>query len=125
MNHAPTILVIDDLSGSQSMLCQILLDAGYSVRALPTREATLRVLPDARPAIVLMEWSADGVGADRFIQYIRQHSDTDVVIMTTEDRFAKAAEACGVVYILRKPFQVEQLLNTIDSCVCRRLLQAI
>ena len=108
------------------MLCQILLDAGYSVRALPTREATLRILPDTRPAIVLMEWRADGISADRFIQTVRtQCSESEVVVMTAEDRFVKAAEECGVRHVLRKPFQVEQLLYVVDACVCRRLVQAM
>jgi two-component system, response regulator, stage 0 sporulation protein F len=125
VSHAPTILVIDDGSGLQSLLCQILLDAGYSVRALPTREATLRILPDCRQAIVLMEWKAEGITAERFIDAVRRlGGETEIVVMSAQDRAMQAAEACAVKYILRKPFQVEQLLTVVDACVCRRLVQA-
>jgi len=126
VNHAPTILVIDDRSGLQGMLCQILLDAGYTVRALPTREATMRILPDCRPAIILMEWKAEGITAERFIESVRaQSSETEIVVMTALDHAVKCAEACGVRHVLRKPFLVEQLLYVVDACVCRRLVQAL
>ena len=64
--------------------------------------------------------------AERFINSVRaQSAETEVVVMTPLDRDFQCAEACGVRHVLRKPFQVEQLLNVVDACVCRRLVQAL
>lgn len=117
MPHVPTIIVIDDQTGLQGLLCQILLDAGYSVRASAQRSLALKILEEAQPAIVLMDWRHDGMSARQFVEIVHtKFPDVEFVVTTTHEGAIDAASDVGVRHVLRKPFQVDNLLTVVGNC---------
>lgn len=117
MTHVPTIIVIDDQTGLQSLLCQILLDAGYSVRASAQRSLALRVLEEGQPAIVLMDWRHDGMSARQFVEIVQsKFPDVEFIVTTTHEGVVDSASELGIRHVLRKPFQVDNLLAVVNNC---------
>jgi CheY-like chemotaxis protein len=120
VTHVPTIIVIDDQTGMQSLLCQILLDAGYSVRGTAQRSLALKVLDEGHPAIVIMDWRHDGLSgmtARQFIDIVhKKYSEVEFIIMTTHEGAAQSASDIGIRHVLRKPFQVDDLLSVVGNC---------
>jgi DNA-binding response OmpR family regulator len=102
----------------QALLCQILLDAGYSVRSASDRMYALRLLRETNPAIVVMDWRHDGMSARGFIASAEgECSNVFFVVTSTNDEDAVLASDLGVRHTLRKPFNVDQLLKAVEECV--------
>jgi hypothetical protein len=117
VSRVPTIIIVDDRTGLQGPLCQILLDAGYSVRAAAHRSLALKMLHEKTPAIVLMDWSHDGMSAGEFIEAAQaQFSDVEFIITTAHEGGVQSAGDMGVRHVLRKPFQVDGLIEAVGSC---------
>ena len=117
VKHVPTIIIVDDRTGLQSLLCQILLDAGHSVRAAAHRNHALKMLHERTPAIVLMDWGHDGMSPGRFIDAVQaQFNDVEFIVTATHESGAQAAEDLGVCHVLRKPFQVDGLIEAVGLC---------
>jgi len=120
VTQVPSIIVVDDHTGLQGLLCQILLDAGYSVRSAAHRTGALKMLDEKTPAIILMEWKQDGINAMTARQFIdsvhREHSDVDFIITTTREGAAQSAGDLGIRHTLLKPFRVDQLIDAVANC---------
>ena len=117
MTHVPTIIIVDDHTGLQALLCQILLDAGYSVRSAAHRPAALKMLQEKTPAIILMDWRHDGMSARQFIDSVQQQCcEADFIITTTTEPGVQAASELGVRHVLRKPFRVDELIEAVSAC---------
>ena len=116
----PNIIVIDDQTGLQGLLCQILLDAGYSVRSTAQRSMALKVLDEGRPSIVIMDWSQDGISgmtARQFIDIVhKKYVEVECIVTTTHEGVAESASDIGIRHVLRKPFQVDELLSVVGNC---------
>jgi DNA-binding NtrC family response regulator len=120
VTHVPTIIVIDDQTGLQGLLCRILLDEGYSVRTAAQRSLALRILDERQPAIILMDWRHDGISgmsARQFVDIVHsKYSDVDFIVTTTHAEAAEAASDIGIRHVLRKPFQVDEMLSVVGNC---------
>lgn len=118
--HVPTIIIVDDHTGLQALLCQILLDAGYSVRSAAHRPAALRMLQEKTPAIIVMDWRHDGMSARQFVESVHQQfSEVDLIVTTTNEPGAHAASELGVRHVLRKPFRVDELIDAVGNCAAQ------
>jgi DNA-binding NtrC family response regulator len=117
VSHVPTIIVIDDHTGLQGLLCQILLDAGYSVRTAAHPTHALRLLREKTPAIVLMDWRHDGMSPRELIDAAQaQFEGVKFVVTTTHHEEAEAADDLGVRHILQKPYNVDELIEAVSQC---------
>jgi two-component system response regulator QseB len=119
MEPHPYILVVEDDAAIGGLICEVLTDAGYSVRLDSTEVRTLPAIAAQPPALCLVDLYLPGRHGLEVIEHLRTHglAPAPVVVMTTSTNDAKRARAAGVP-CLDKPFDLAELL----ACVARYVL---
>ncbi len=109
------ILIADDNHFYRCALEATLTEWGYDVTAVADGEAAWAVLQaDTAPKIAILDWmmpKADGVEVCRRLRSVPRHEPTYVIILTSRDGKASAAEALegGADDYVTKPFDRGEL----------------
>ena len=116
------ILVVEDNENTRRLLETILRGAGYEVTPAPDAEEGLRVLHgDAPVHLVLLDLFLPGADG---IQFLRAHAEMEadrqppvIVVSATEDMdtLRPQLRELGAKLALRKPFDVQELLNGVKQ----------
>lgn len=115
-----TILVIDGSVMCRELLAKALETEGFSVACAPTCADALRILPDVRPGVIVL----DPAGADeglRFLEVLRRNPASrslPVALLTeiTDKTFVRGAGVLGVRdYILKQKFSLAELLTRLQK----------
>ena len=109
------ILVIDDDPGILAMLRDLLESEGLIVRTASNGEEALDALSEMAPSLILLDMRMpvlDGWGfAER---YRAQALPYPIVVMTAAESAKRWAEEIGATGYIAKPFDVNELLQTIE-----------
>ena len=119
------VLIVDDDDDVREAMIDVVESDGRRVFSASSGSEALEKLDDAelpRPCIVLLDLTMAPMNGEEFLTRLQARSDVNqfpVVIMTASDR-GDAWEQLGppVVAVLRKPFEIEELLaalNRIDA----------
>jgi CheY-like chemotaxis protein len=119
----PTILIIDDNEDLRETLVAVLEDEGYAILVGEDGVSGVRIFAESRPDLVLTDLIMPNGNGFETIRQIRA-IDTSARILAMsggslinkEDYLATAA-ALGAMYVLPKPFEVEQLLQAVARCL--------
>jgi len=118
----PTVLCIDD-DRLVLGVCTTALEAhGYRVVMATNGRAGIAIAEKERPALILLDIvmpGMDGFDVCRQLRADPAFRHTPIVIMTAmnePDLEAKGAEA-GATLSIRKPFDPEQVVSTVDQCL--------
>jgi CheY-like chemotaxis protein/HD-like signal output (HDOD) protein len=117
------ILVVDDEESICRMCVALLSKGGYDVTAASDAFGAMREVRDNHYDIVLSDIRMPGVSGETLIERVRQvRPDAMPIIMTGFPtlELAASAPAKGVYAFLTKPFQADDLLQTIQQVVDRR-----
>jgi len=111
-----TVLIVEDSPDSAEMLRLVFGKAGCPVIAVHSAEEALRLLPSARPGLIVSDIGLKGISGNRFIQEVRQlpeFSNTPAIALsgfaTVQDR--DEALAAGFDEHVAKPIEPEVLLD--------------
>ncbi len=120
--HAGTVLVVDDAPDSLRMLCDALMQEGYTVLVARDGEQALARLAAVAPDAILMDAVMPGLSGFETCQRIKAHagwSAIPVIFMTglsdTADVVA-GFDAGGVDYVV-KPVRIEEVLARLTTHV--------
>ncbi len=118
MPRRDTILVVDDNPDELRFLVDTLDGEGMTVLIARSGEATLALLEEARPDLILMDGvmpGMSGIETTRAIKRAPATADIPVIFMTglTDPDHVVAALGTGGVDYVRKPVVVEELLARI------------
>lgn len=114
-----SVLTVDDNPANLDLLCQLLREHGYKVRAAPSGAMALEAIKAAPPELVLMDISMpvmDGYEACRRIKKDPQSAAIPVIFLSALDHpidKIKAFQAGGSDYVA-KPFQEEEVLARVS-----------
>jgi two-component system, chemotaxis family, chemotaxis protein CheY len=114
------ILIVDDSGFARRMLRQILEGAGHSVEEVQGGLEALERYALKKPDLVLLDVIMDGISGLEVLARLRElDSKARVVLATadTQDATRHEAESAGAVGMIRKPFQEEQVLETVETVV--------
>ncbi|WP_309889684.1 response regulator [Archangium sp.] len=116
------LLVVDDDTDLREALEEVLRDAGYTVLAAGNGREALEVLARARPlpGLVLLDMMMpvlDGLGFSQEMRTVPEWKDIPVVVFSASAGNAAVASQVGARAYLRKPVDVEVLLETIGQHV--------
>lgn len=117
-----TILVIDGSAICRELLAKALETEGFSVACAPTCADALRILPDVKPGVIVLDPAAPGEGV-RFLEVLRRNPGTrslPVALLTeiTDKKFVRSAGVLGVRdYILKQKFSLAELLTRVQKYV--------
>ncbi len=110
-----TILIIDDDVGSRTALAEVLADEGYSVATRSDGADGLTYLRQGhRPKVILLDLMMPGVdGWDFRAEQKRDESLRGIPVIA----ISAAGKLMDADHTLRKPFNIETLLNLIKAVV--------
>jgi CheY-like chemotaxis protein len=111
-----SILLIEDDRDLRETLAELLTDVGHSVFLAKDGREALQMLDSAaipRPCLVLLDWLMRGMSGPEFLTAIQLRPDVAalrVLVISGASNLEQASSYPGVVGVLRKPFQVDDLL---------------
>ena len=124
-----TVLVVEDHADSAEMLSLILETEGYRVQTVATASAALDVLSGATASpigVVLLDLTLPDMNGDELIRRLKQagRQIPPVLIMSAKPAGSldEAARAIGAAGIIKKPFDIQVLLEIIRTQLNRHPL---
>jgi signal transduction histidine kinase/ActR/RegA family two-component response regulator len=110
-----TVLVVDDERAVRALAGEILELLGYRVLEAESGEAALEILEDVRPDVMLFDYAMPGMNGAELARLARlRWPDTPIVFASGYADTAQVEAALGgEAIILRKPFNMETLAQTI------------
>jgi len=114
----PTILVVDDSLSQRRALEQLLVDAGYKVRAARDGIEAVELLPQVNPQLVLTDLEMPRMNGIELTAHIRNQpgqTRLPVIMITsrTTQKHRQMAEEAGIDAYLAKPVRDDDLLDKI------------
>jgi two-component system response regulator VicR len=122
VTKAGAILVIEDDAGIRDTLAEYLREEGFAVELARNGAEGLERIEALRPALVLVDLMMPVLGGGPLLARLRAdtaHRTLPVVLMTGDHGAGAIGAAKAADAVLRKPFELEELLATV-----RRLLPA-
>ena len=125
----PVVMVVEDEPAILELLKVNLLDAGYEVREAPDAESAHRLLKEALPDLLLLDWMLPGQSGLAFARQLRADVRTrDLPIIMVTARSEEADRVTGleawVDDYVTKPFSPRELKARIKSVLRRRAPEA-
>ncbi|HEY0323781.1 MAG TPA: sigma-54 dependent transcriptional regulator [Pyrinomonadaceae bacterium] len=117
-----SILVVDDEKSQREILEMILSGEGYDVTTASSGEAALKFAKDRRYDLVLTDLKMTGMDGIELLQHLlAQDSSILVILLTAHGSIESAKEALrrGAYDYLSKPYDREQLLQTISRALSK------
>ena len=120
MLHKNSILIVDDDPNLLRLLAIRLSAAGYKVESAADAKIALGMLKSFHPQLIISDLKMDGMDGMVLFEKIRQKSpNLPVIIMTAHGTIPDAINATkqGVFSFLTKPFESQQLLETVAQAI--------
>jgi two-component system response regulator GlrR len=114
------ILIVDDDPSLLRLLGIRLSAAGYQVESAENAKVALGILKTYHPQLVISDLRMEGMDGMALFEQIRiQHPTMPVIIMTAHGTIPDAINATkqGVFSFLTKPFESQQLLETVKQAL--------
>ncbi len=118
--HNAKILIVDDDPSLLRLLSIRLSAAGYEVESAANAKIALGTLQHFIPQVVISDLRMEGMDGMALFEQIRiQHPNIPVVIMTAHGTIPDAINATkqGVFSFLTKPFESQELLDTVEQAI--------
>lgn len=120
--HAPQpppgparILVVEDDAALSRLIEALLASAGHSVQTAGDGESALDAIRDGRPALILLDLTIPKLNGWQVLERLQQAGDpTPVILLTGNYAAGQRALGAGVAASLLKPFDVDELLVTVE-----------
>lgn len=117
-----SILVVDDEKSQREILEMILSGEGYDVTTASSGEAALKFVETKRFDLVLTDLKMTGMsGIDLLRELISRDKSTMVILLTAHGTVDSAFEAkdLGAFAYLQKPYERENLLETVEKALTK------
>jgi DNA-binding NtrC family response regulator len=117
------VLVVEDERHVAAVLHDALIDLGYTVRLAENGAAALKIAPEYRPDVVLLDLTMPELPGDAVLDHLREMDPAlPVIVVTgnTDDERALATLARGAFDYVAKPFDLEVLARILAAAVAYR-----
>lgn len=126
---AANILLVEDEPAIQELIAVNLTRAGHNVIRVADAEAAQRVVCEALPDLILLDWMLPGISGVELAKRLRadERTRTTPIIMLTargEEQDKVAALETGADDYVTKPFSPRELVARIKAVLRRRAPQA-
>ena len=125
MKQVPTVFIVDDEERMCRSLKAILQNSGYQVAFATSGESALKYFKKNDVDLVISDIHMPGLDGFELLETIHSRKPgTPVIMMTGDESVHSAVNALrkGAYDYLTKPFEPEDLLNTIENALQQRLL---
>jgi diguanylate cyclase (GGDEF)-like protein/PAS domain S-box-containing protein len=121
------ILVVDDENLHLKSLKALLDQKGYSVELANSGEAAIERLKAGNIGLLLLDLNMQGLGGADVMDYVRDnHINTTVIVVSGWTSFEAVQNALkhGAYDYIRKPYAIENLINSVNNALKKRQLEA-
>jgi DNA-binding response OmpR family regulator len=109
------ILVVEDDTALARLMEALLASAGHSVQTVGDGESALEVVRTHRPALLLLDLTIPKLNGWQVLEQLQATADPPPVVLFTGNHTAsRRAQSAGVAAAILKPFDVDELLATVD-----------
>src|SRR2546421_2717296 len=120
MAGTKTILIVDDDVELSDGLRAVLERQGYRVLQARDGQQGKQVVYQQRPDLVILDMMMPRMGGYPVLEHFRGKADAPPIIMITANegsRHKAYAEYLGVIDYIRKPFAMEELLDSVSKAL--------
>lgn len=124
----PTILLVDDEFIVLKGLSRELTAENYSVTAVSSGSEAISALQDTYYDLIITDLTMEGISGLDVVKATKNIAPLTLIIVITgysDSESAKEAMSIGVDDFLVKPFDIEELLSSIQLCLNKRSLQQV
>jgi CheY-like chemotaxis protein len=112
------VLVVDDHREIAELVAEILTDEGYTVRTAANGAEGLREILARQPDVLLLDIAMPIMTGDRLLMKLPSIGAQNLrVIIMTADTAPERFRDLGYFGILRKPFDLMDLLESVEACL--------
>ncbi len=120
MQNNKSILIVDDSEDMRTLLGQVLEDEGYTLYLAEDGNVAVEQAVAHHPNLILMDMSLPGITGWEAVEQLRQKPEfqhTPIIAVTAYVTKAdeERAKAVGCDAHLGKPFDILQVLDTIEG----------
>jgi DNA-binding NtrC family response regulator len=119
------VLIVDDEPNYGRILLKVLRDQGFDPTAVTSAEEALQIIQDEPPDAVLSDIRMPGMDGMALLEVIRKNDpEIAVVLMTAYGTHVQEerAKQLGAYHYLRKPFENQEVVQTVRLAMERREL---
>lgn len=112
------VLVIDDDAAILEVMQEALEHFGYEVRVTAQAHAAFSMIDAFKPELVLLDYKLDGANGGEICHQIKTNPWTahlPVVLVSAYCKSILSLGNCGYDKLLAKPFDLEELLSTVEK----------
>jgi CheY-like chemotaxis protein len=122
MNDPGRVLVVDDEPGVAMVLAELLTGEGYRVRSTDNGHEALQLVAEWRPDAVVLDLTLPGIDGVEVARRIRDLPDAraaqvPIIVVTGAHAGLGAASTIGAAAAIRKPFNLDLVVNAVESAV--------
>jgi len=124
---AEKILIVDDEKLHQYSLMELMKQNNYNIDCVSSGEAAIEIIQKDNIGIVLLDLNMDGMTGEDVMQFISDNKiDTTVIVVSVESSFKAAEKALkhGAYDYIRKPFRIDNVLNSVKNAIKKRQLES-
>src|SRR5262245_61831456 len=112
MSHHWWVLVVDDDAEVNSLIVEMLCDAGIVARGLTQARAAAAVLEsNSPPGFIIADLTMPEIGGLDLLGHAEQHGIKGLLITAADPRRLAARSTAPV---MRKPFEVDELIRLVE-----------
>jgi len=116
-----TILIVDDDAPIRVLLRSILTRAGYVTREAKNGQEALEIIAEQKFDAILLDLMMPGISGFDILENMRNTNPEGlrsvIVVTAASDKDVRRVNAEEVFKILRKPFEIDELIRTIEQCI--------
>jgi len=111
------VLIVDDEEGFRDGVADLLVMEGYEVSVARDAVEAIRVLPEFRPDLMLLDLRMPHLDGEAFLRGMTglpASKQVPVVLISAKEDVAQIATRTGAAGYLSKPFESAQLLSLLE-----------
>jgi len=122
----PIILVVEDDDYCRDLLEQILTMNGYRVNAASNGQEGLEVLKTVKPDLILLDMKMPVMSGWEFSRHLKNERSNTIpfIIVSAAEDIQMRAQETGADGWLEKPFELDNLLDTVSGFLKKKALKA-
>ena len=112
------VLIVDDEAGFRDGVADLLSMEGYDVSVAGDAVEAVRVLPEFRPEVILLDLRMPHLDGEAFLRGIGglpASKRVPVVLISAKEDLDQIATRTGAAGYLSKPFEAPQLLSLLEK----------
>jgi DNA-binding response OmpR family regulator len=114
-----TVLVLDDSPDIRELVEICLSDEGYEVLSARDPDEALRLVTECPVGLILFDLSLAGSSGEEFVQAYRNlpGAGAQMIVLSGASNLEATVERIGADGYLTKPFELDDLLTTVERAI--------